>query len=96
MWGIDTIKDFAQTVSRAVKQRRQKKLAEIAEIERRERESLVKGLATKFAKAHADCEQNNKKMSLVELSLKEIMFIERDIQTWARHFRVRKIYEPMR
>lgn len=95
MWGIDTIKQFALTVSRAVKQRRQKKLAEIAEIERRERESLVKGLAIKFAKAHADCEQNNKNFSAVELSLKEIIFIERDIQTWARHFRVRKIYEPM-
>ena len=94
MLGIDTIRQFAQKINRAVKQRRQKKLAEIAEIERKDREALVKGLATKFARAHADCEQNNKTASLVELSLKEIMFIERDIQTWARHFRVRKIYEP--
>ena len=74
MLGIDTIRQFAQKINRAVKQRRQKKLAEIAEIERKDRD--------------------NKTASLVELSLKEIMFIERDIQTWARHFRVRKIYEP--
>jgi hypothetical protein len=95
MFGIDKIKQLVKTITRAVTKRRQKKLAEVAEIERREREAIVKRLAIKFAEAHADCAQNNRNVTLVELSLKEILVIERDLETWARHFRERKIYERL-
>lgn len=92
MLGIDKINQFLKRIRGTITQRRQKKAAEIAEMETREREALVKALAKKFAAAHADCEKNDKTFTVLELSLKEIMFIEWNLNTWTRYFEERQIY----
>lgn len=94
MFGIDTVKDWGRKIKKTFTQRRQKKLAEIAELESRERQALVALLAKKFADAHADCEQDDDQRTMVELSLKEVVFIEWNLKSWARHFRDRQIFQP--
>ena len=93
MFGIDTLNDWFRRIRKTVTQRREKKLAEIAELESREREALVALLAKKFADAHADCEQDDDQRTMVELSLKEVIFIEWNLKTWARHFKQRRVFQ---
>ncbi len=94
MLGIDIVKDWAKRIKKTVTQRRERKLAELAELESRERQALVSLLTKKFADAHADCEQDDEHRTMVELSLKEVIFIESNLKTWARHFRDRQIFQP--
>jgi len=89
---IDKIKQPFKRIWEAATQRRQRRRAELAELELRERKALVSELATKFAAAHAACEQNHKAFAVVDLSLKEIVFIESNLKTWVRHFKEREIY----
>jgi hypothetical protein len=90
---INKIKLFLKEVRQTATQRRQKKLAEIAGIEKRERKALVEGLTKKLQEAHADCEQNHKAVTMVELSFKEIIYIEEDLRTWTRYLRESEIYK---
>jgi len=90
---IKRIRNFLKQVSESARQRRQRRLAEIAAMEKRERKALVKELSKKFEDAHADCEQNDKTVTVIELSLKEIIFIEWDLKTWSRYFKESEIYE---
>ncbi|HEU4341887.1 MAG TPA: hypothetical protein VFU31_09985 [Candidatus Binatia bacterium] len=92
MFGMDKITQFLKRIRETITQRRQKKLAEIAAMEDREREALVRVLAKKFAAAHADCEKHAKTSTVLELSFKEIMFIEWNLNTWTRYFEERQIY----
>jgi len=89
---IDRLKRSFRRIREAARQRRQRRLAALAEKESREREALVNELAKKFDQAHADCEQNSKPLTTIELSLKEIIFIEWNLKTWVRHFKEREIY----
>ncbi len=91
---IDKLKQSFRRIREAITQRRQRRLAELAELQMREREALVRELAKKLDKAHADCEQNDKALTTIELSLKEIVFIEWNLKTWVRHFKEREIYQP--
>src|SRR5215468_46984 len=70
------------------------KLINEAEIEETERKVLVDELTKKFAAAHAVCKRNNKTFASVELSVKEIIFVEGELATWSRYFREREIYQP--
>jgi transposase len=91
---IDSLNRSFRTVRDAVREWRQRRLAALTEKESREREVLVNELAKKFDQAHADCEQNRKPFTTIELSLKEIIFIKWNLETWVRHFKERKIYRP--
>ena len=75
-------------------QRRRRKLARLAELEVRERKIIVDDLTKKLAAARADCERNGKTSTKMELSVKEIIFIEGDLRTWNRYFKEREIYRP--
>ncbi len=91
---IDKLKQSFRGIKEAITQRRQRRLAKLVELETKEREALVKELAKKFDEAHADCEQNDKPLTTIELSLKEIVFIEWNLKAWVRHFQEREIYQP--
>ena len=91
---IGKIKHLFKVIREAATRRRQRRLAELAEMEKRERKALVNELAKKFHEAHADCEQNDKAFTMIELSLKEIIFIEWNLKTWSRYFKEREIYQP--
>ena len=84
---------FLKGISEVARQRRKRKLAEVAAMEKRERRALVEGLANKFAEAHAECEENDKAVTVVEVSLKEIIFIEWNLNTWSRHLKESEVYE---
>jgi hypothetical protein len=94
MFSMDIVKDWAKRLKKTVTQRRERKLAEMAELESRERQALVSLLTKKFADAHADCEQDDDQRTMVELSLKEVVFIESNLKTWVRHFRDKQIFQP--
>jgi hypothetical protein len=91
---IDKLQRMFKGIREAARQRRQRKLAELAEMEMTERKALVSELSKKFDEAHADCEQNDKALTTIELSLKEIIFIEWNLKTWSRHFKESEIYQP--
>lgn len=84
---------FLKGIGNAARQRRKRKLAELVAMEKRERRALVERLASKFAEAHAECEQDDKAVTVVELSLKEITFIEWNLNTWSRHLKESEVYE---
>jgi hypothetical protein len=91
---------FARKVQRAFRrlsdafsQRRAKKLARIAEVEKRERKVIVSTLAKKLEAARAECEEQGRKYIELELSVKEIIFIEWNLSAWTRHFKESEIFE---
>jgi hypothetical protein len=91
---------FARRVQRAFRQlrdalsqRRAKKLAQIAEVEKRERKVIVSTLAKKLEAARAECEEQGRKYIELELSLEEIVFVEWNLSAWTRHFRESEIFE---
>jgi hypothetical protein len=81
-------------LSDAVSQRRAKKLAQIAELEKRERKAVVSTLAKKLEGARAECEEQGRRYIEVELSLKEIIFIQWNLAAWTRHFKESQIFAP--
>ena len=89
---IKKIRHLITVLKEAGIQRRRKKLAQTAEIKARERKALVNELKYKFAAAHADCEEKKKSFTTIEFSLKEIVFIEKDLESWNRYFKEREIY----
>src|SRR5215475_10149095 len=92
---IKKLKRLFKLINEAGIQRHRKKLAQLAEIEETERKVLVDDeLTKKFAAAHAVCKRNNKTFASVELSVKEIIFVEGELATWSRYFREREIYQP--
>ena len=86
------LKEFFKTIGYAVKQRRERKLAKLAELEKRERKAVVEALAQKLEDAHAECEQEGKTSTVLVFSLKEIIFMERNVYAWMRHFKESQIY----
>jgi hypothetical protein len=91
---IKKLKQLFKVIKEAGIQRHRKKLAQLAETEERERKALVNELTKKFAAAHADCEQNKKTFTKIELSVEEIIFVERDLETWSRYLKEHEIYQP--
>jgi hypothetical protein len=92
---IKKLTGLLKVIKEAGTHKRRKKLAQLAEIEERERKALVNELTKKFAAARAVCEQNRKTFTNVELSVKEINFIEGELAAWSRYFREHEIYRPL-
>jgi hypothetical protein len=86
------LRQFFKNMGDVVKQRRYKKLVKLAELEKRERKAIVEALARKLEEAHAECEQDGKTSVVLVVSLKEIIFMERNLRAWIRHFRESEIY----
>jgi hypothetical protein len=86
------LRQFFKSIGVVVKQRREKKLAKLAELEKKERKAIVEALARKLEEAHSECEQEGKTSAVLVISLKEIIFMERDLRAWIRHFRESGIY----
>lgn len=87
-------KSFLTGIREAVTERRQKRLAGTAAMERRERKALIQQLAKKLERAHIECEKNKKPLATIEFSLKEITFIEWNLNTWSRYLKESEIFEP--
>ena len=86
------LKNFFNNIGNAFKQRREGKLAKLAELEKRERKAIVETLVQKLEDAHAECEQEGKSSAVLVVSLKEIIFLERNVYAWMRHFKESQIY----
>jgi hypothetical protein len=86
------LRKFFKTIGYAVKQRREKKLAKLAELEKRERKAIVESLVQKLEDARAECEQEGKTSAVLVVSLKEIIFMEGNVYAWMRHFKESQIY----
>jgi hypothetical protein len=86
------LKEFFKSIGSVVKHRRQRKLAKLAELEKRERKAIVEALAQKLEDAHAECEQEGKTSAVLVFSLKEIIFMERNVYAWMRHYKDSQIY----
>ena len=85
-----------RTVADVAKQRRERKRAVAAEMERRERTALVQALVIKLEAARVECEQKKKSATAVVLSVKEIQFIEWNLAAWERHIKTSEIYAASR
>ncbi len=88
----ETLRRFFKNLGGVVKRRREKKLARLAEIEKRERKAIVEALAKKLEEAHIECEQAGKNSVVLVMSLKEIIFMEGNLSAWIRHFKESEIY----
>jgi hypothetical protein len=88
------LKDFFKNLGGLVKRRRARKLAKLAELEKRERKAIVESLVQKLEDAHAECEHEGKSSAVLVVSLKEIIFLERNVYAWMRHFKESQIYAP--
>jgi hypothetical protein len=88
----DKLKHFFKSLGSVVKERRERKLAKLAELEKRERKAIVEALAQKLEDAHAECEQEGKTSAVLVFSLKEIIFMERNVYAWTRYFKESQIY----
>jgi hypothetical protein len=88
------LKSFFKNLGNVVKRRRERKLAKLAELEKRERKAIVEALVQKLEDAHAECEQEAKSSAVLVVSLKEIIFLERNVYAWMRHFKQSQIYAP--
>jgi hypothetical protein len=88
----DKLKKFFKSLGDVVTQRRERKLAKLAELEKRERKAIVETLVQKLGDAHAECEQEGKTSAMLVVSLKEIIFMERNLYAWVRHFKESQIY----
>ncbi len=86
------LREFFKNIGTVVTQRRERKLAKLAELEKRERKAVVEALARKLEEAHAECEQEGKTSAVLVVSLKEIIFMERNLYAWIRHFKESEIY----
>jgi hypothetical protein len=86
------LRNFFNKLGSVVKRRRERKLAKLAEFEKRERKAIVESLVQKLEDAHAECEQEGKSSAVLVLSLKEIIFLERNVYAWMRHFKESQIY----
>jgi len=86
------LRGFFKNIGTVVTQRRERKLAKLAELEKRERKAVVEALARKLEEAHAECEQEGKTSAVLVVSLKEIIFMERNLYAWIRHFKESEIY----
>lgn len=86
------LRQFFQSLGELVKQRREKKLARLAEVEKRERKTIVEALARKLEEAHTECEEGGKTSVVLVMSLKEIIFMEGNLNAWIRHFKESEIY----
>jgi hypothetical protein len=92
---INKVKHWVVEIKAARHQRRQEKLAQLAELEERERKALVTELTKKLSAAHVDCEQNKKRFANVELTVKEIAFVQGYLKTWSRYLKDHEIYKPL-
>jgi hypothetical protein len=88
----DKLKNFFKSLGNVVTQRRERKLAKLAELEKRERKAIVEALAQKLEDAHSECEQEEKTSAVLVFSLKEIIFMERNVYAWTRYFKESQIY----
>ncbi len=86
------LRQFFRSLGDVVKERREKKLARLAEVEKRERKAIVEALARKLEEAHTECEQEGKTNVVLVMSLKEIVFMEGNLSAWIRHFKESEIY----
>ncbi len=86
------LRQFFKSLGEVVKQRRERKLARLAEVEKRERKAIVEALARKLEEAHTECEQEGKTSVVLVMSLKEIVFMEGNLCAWIRHFKESEIY----
>jgi hypothetical protein len=86
------LKEFLKSIGAVVTERREKKLAKLAELEKRERKAIVEALARKLEEAHAECDEEGKTSVVLVVSLKEIIFMERNLRAWIRHFKESEIY----
>lgn len=86
------LKKFFKNLGNVVTRRRERKLAKLAELEKRERKAIVEALVQKLEDAHAECEQEGKSSAVLVVSLKEIIFLERNVYAWMRHFKQSQIY----
>ena len=86
------LRDFFRNLGNVVKRRRERKLAKLAELEKRERKAIVESLVQKLEDAHAECEQEGKSSALLVVSVKEIIFLQRNVYAWMRHFKESQIY----
>lgn len=86
------LKSFFKNLGSLVKRRRERKLAKLAELEKRERKAIVEALVQKLEDAHVECEQEGKSSAVLVVSLKEIIFLERNVYAWMRHFKQSQIY----
>ena len=75
-----------------LRKRRAQKAAKVAEIEKRERKAIVSTLVKKLEAARAECEEQGRSHIEIELSLKEIVFIEWNLAAWTRHFKESQIF----
>jgi|GEM_PF-2658852 len=89
------IRRWFKEIKQARHQRQREKLAKLAEIEEKERKALVIELTKKLSAAHVYCKQNKKTVASIELSAKEILFLEGCLKTWSRYFKEHKIYKPV-
>ncbi len=86
------LRQFFKSLGEVVKQRRERKLARLAEVEKRERKAIVEALARKLEEAHTECEEQGKTSVVLVMSLKEIVFMEGNLSAWIRHFKESEIY----
>ncbi|MDP2603766.1 MAG: hypothetical protein Q8S00_14410 [Deltaproteobacteria bacterium] len=93
---LSKVTSLFRTVADVAKQRRERKRAVAAEMERRERTALVQALVIKLEAARVECEQKKKSATAVVLSVKEIQFIEWNLAAWERHIKTSEIYAASR
>ncbi len=84
--------EFFKSLGDVVKQRREKKLARLAAVEKRERKAIVESLARKLEEAHSECEQEGRTSVVLVMSLKEIVFMKAHLDAWIRHFKDSEIF----
>jgi hypothetical protein len=93
---LKRVSSLFRTVTDVAKQRRERKAAAAAEMERKERKALVQALVSKLEAARVECEEKNKSATAVVLSVKEIQFIEWNLAAWERHIKTSEIYASSR
>ena len=93
---LSKVTSLFRTVADVAKQRRERKRAVAAAMERRERTALVQALVIKLEAARVECEQKKKSATAVVLSVKEIQFIEWNLAAWERHIKTSEIYAASR
>ena len=93
---LEKVSSLFRTVTDVTRNRRERKAAAAAEMERRERKALIHALVKKLEAARLECEQKNHTAVGVVLSLSEIQFIEWNLAAWERHIKTSEIYAALR
>ena len=93
---LEKVSSLFRTVTDVTRNRRERKAAAAAEMERRERKALIQALVKKLEAARLECEQKNHTAVSVVLSLNEIQFIEWNLAAWERHIKTSEIYAALR